>query len=293
MVLTAAGVLLASSAGAQSVRLPSAEACDGWSRALEAGGPGAVKALTEGWLAACDVGPSSMAAAVQRAGTLTDRSLLFALATQAGQLTHPSILQAALALAADRGATREGRIAGFMILSGQLGETATLLIPPAGTLADTSVFIITPPASGLCGPTPLLEAPEPPAAVPLPDDAGRPVARVLDRIRFDAGEPEQIRNLARCYRSSVGPDIPPQIDLTGVTAALVCQNRFRVHNPTLAALSFDYGLESDEDGYDLTLGPGETRVLEPWGTGAFRLVYDGVVIRTIANTTSACPSPPA
>lgn len=270
--------------------LPSPAACDGWSRALEAGGPGAVRALTEGWLAGCpSVGPSALSGAVLRTRTSTDLQLLTQLTLRGSAVTHPRIFDAAATVAMDAGATIAARRGSLLILSAQLGSGVGLAVGNESMIMDDRMLTLEIPTASFCTSAPNIGYYVPPASEPLPADAPRRVARVFDALRYDTTVPPLVRGLAICLRRGVRGDIPPQVDVGGITLQYLCEDRFRIGNPTAARLKFTYTVEGDPETHFMDVSPHSTDTLIAWSTGTLRLSYDGQLLHEVANLGTPCP----
>ncbi len=203
--------LLAGTVQAQDVNYrlaapPSAEECQRWATALNGG-------VLTGWLPYCPaLAPSAFAAAVRAARAVTDTAYLSGLAARAGDVRDLRIFDAALEVAADGRASDRARILGLLITVSQLGSSQDIVFH---SIARSELFTQVLPAEGMCGFGP---ASSDGIAFDngLPDDANRRAARVIDGIRFANGTSTLLRNFARCARSAVGRDIPPQVDVSQI-----------------------------------------------------------------------------
>jgi len=183
---------------------PSAEECQQWAAALEAGGAEAVDVLRRGVIPLCPaVAPSALTKALRVARSSTDTAYLRPLALDAGSVVDPAVFRAALDLAADRGSTDRARITALLVVVAHLGRAQDV---PGWTVADFLTREV--PADEFClfGPAYSHQT-----AIDngLPNDYEREAARVIDSILHRNGESRFVRSFARCARSAVGPDIPP------------------------------------------------------------------------------------
>jgi hypothetical protein len=267
---------------------PTAENCARWAAMHSEGRAPALAVLRQNPLASCpDAGPAALAAAVQRASAETDTTYLAWLAGRAGLLTHPAVFAAALRLAGDRGATVESRAAGLLVLGGQNGAGGeingtgwgALLVEPVPNAARGCFMSLRP----ICG------GPAP-ASAPLPGDAKRQAAVVVDRIRTDPAEPALLRTLARCVRPAVARGVPPQVDVSGVRLRYLCGNWFRIHNPTVETLMFGFAAEKTGERSNISVFPGGERMFATAAPSTVRLYYDGRLIQTTAHGGTACPA---
>ena len=237
----------------------------------------ALAVLRQNALASCpDAGPRALAAAVERASAETDTAYLTMLADRAGLFTHPKLFAAALRLAGDRAATAESRAAGLLVLARQSGRS-TLLVEPV-TKPEGGCFL----TFGRFG------GPEPGSA-PLPADANRRAAVVVDRIRTDPSEGELVRTIARCVRPAVARGVPPQIDVSGVRLRYFCGNWFKIYNPTSEQLTVTYDAEKTGERYNIDVGPGGERMFVTAAPSTVRLYYDARLIQTTAHGGTVCP----
>jgi hypothetical protein len=261
---------------------PGADQCDGWKDGLAAGGARARDALAGGWLAGCEDGPRVLAQALRSARLVSDVEHLYALAFAAAGVSDASLFAAALALADDAGATTEARAAAILVTVAQFGASidfhhgrgSALLTDPA-------------PASGICGP--MIYTHGPAERTPLPPDAHRQAAKVLDALIHGADTPALLRNLARCSRGVAGGDVPPQVDLGGVRLEYVCGTTFRIHNPTPIRLVFAYRVEGFSDELDIPVEGSRHEDFDVFETGTVRLLYDGRPLTTLPNGGRPCP----
>jgi hypothetical protein len=244
----AALLLSAAPAVAHAQRLgppPTIAQCGEWKAGLAAGGARALYALDHGWPAGCADAPGILVPALRSARLVSDVDYLYALTVQAADVRDASIFAAALALAEDSGATTKARAAAVLVTIAQLGSSIDFHQLSRGALLTDPL-----PATGLCGPR-IAGSHGPIERTPLPSDAERRAARVIDRLTYGAGTPALLRNLARCSRTGFGADIPPQVDLGGVSLEYVCGTTFRIHNPTPVRLVFAYRVEGFSDQFDI------------------------------------------
>jgi hypothetical protein len=207
----------------------------------------------------------------------SDTILLRSLARTAGVVRHPAILSAALAVVADSRNAVPARAAGLLILAGQLGGS-----PRIAGLSTPNELTVALPATGLCGPALIPTPGHEPAAAPLPADAARQVAHVVDAFRVLTSQPTLLRNLARCIRPTIGGSVPPQIDISAVTLEYVRCNQFVITNPTVFSLPMSIEVDGTTERRGFSAAPGRT-VINTELTGPVRLRYDGKVIGPLAN----------
>jgi hypothetical protein len=262
---------------------PSSAQCTSWSQALGGGGAGALGALLYGGVGGCpSTGPNALASAITNSASTTDTSFLWALIRQAGSVGHPTIFNAAVSNARNSAASTSARAASLLILTAQLGLAPHLSGRPLNSELTGEI-----PTTGLCGPDLSANSQLEPAAQALPSDAKRQVAVVFDALQADVHAPAQLSTLARCLRPAVGRNIPPQIDLSGVTLRYLYCNRFVVSNPTVFSLPMGVEVVGTTEHFGWSASPGETRFSTD-NVGTVRLIYDGGVIRTAANGGVAC-----
>lgn len=265
---------------------PSTEECQGWVQDLGAGGARALDALTYGWLGGCPtVAAPALAGAIRNARSAQDTVYLGRLAAQAANVRDPQVLDAALALAGDRTASDRARVTAILVLLGQRGSGLTVGDTPLPALFTEKL-----PATGTCG----FNVATGGFAIenPLPDDHVRRIARVLDGIRYQNGESALLRNLARCARTGTLSEVPPQVDVSRIRLAYVCENRFRIQNHTPEFLVLSYTVAGTGESWDVTArsGGGWTDFTAD-SAGTVQLTYDGQVVATAANTSKSCGGP--
>ncbi len=264
--------------GAQPV--PTATQCTVWSHQLRSGGAGAVDALHFGWFAGCpSTGPTDLAYAITSSAVVTDTAYLWALVRQAGALAHPTVFGAAIANA-NTAASTQSRSASLLILVAQLGFAPHLTgyVP----FSELSVDI---PATGLCGPELSFYAPPGPAVRGLPSNYRRQVAALFDALHTSSA-PDRVRNLARCLRIVIG-EIPPQVDISGVTLRYVRCNTFVIDNPTAFRLPMGVDVLQTGEHFGWSAEPGHSE-FSTGAVGTVSLTYDGIVIRTAAHGGLSC-----
>lgn len=288
VALVAAAILLAPAAlRAQGwVDPPTSTQCQAWTSDLAAGGQPAMDVLTYGNVAGCtDAAPGTLAGAIRAARASRDTAYLGALAVVAGQVRDPAVFGAALEVTGDGRASSESRVMGLLVIGSSLGASQYL---PGYTRPQ--LFTQALPATGVCGfaggdSGPVIDH-------PLPADAERQAARVIDAIRFGGGQPALVQNLARCARSSVDPEVPPQVDVAGIRVDYVCGNDFRVQNHTGTELTLRFtttaadGSATAEDFPFPAIG-GWTQVTTPV-SGTVQVSYDGQPVATVANPGKRC-----
>lgn len=283
--------LLAGTVQAQDVNYrlaapPSAEECHRWATALNGG-------VLTGWLAYCpELAPSAFAAAVRAARLLTDTAYLSGLAARAGDVRDLRIFDAALEVAADGRASDRARIMSLLITVSQLGSSQDVAFH---SIARSALFTQVLPAEGMCGFGP---ASRDGVAFDngLPDDANRRAARVIDGIRFANGTSALLRNFARCARSAVGRDIPPQVDVSQIRLDYVCGTEFRIQNHTGVWLDMSYVVK-DASGATVDAASVAPPAKGGWThfetssrvtLGTLYLNYDGVQIAAAQATGKPC-----
>lgn len=262
---------------------PTAAQCEAWARDLAAGGPNAQNALTYGSIADCpDEGPA-LAAAVRSARSVEDTTYLSLLAGQASRFRDPAVFDAALTILADRNASPRARVMSLMVTAGQLGSS-----PEVQGMTPPEVFTRAVTVSPGCGFT-VATASQIAVDHALPADHERRAARVIDGIRYANGEPTLVQNLARCSRSLISTEIPPQVDVSKIRLDYVCGNSFRIQNHTPEFLILSYTVAGIGEAEDVTArsGGGWTSFTTDT-TGTVKLTYDGQVVATVANTGKSC-----
>jgi hypothetical protein len=287
--LAAAALALAPAAGLSAQGLgapPTAAQCEQWAAGLTAGGQAALDVVTYGNLPACSaVAPAAFASAIRNARPLRDTTYLGRLAGAAGQVRDPAVFGAALEVAGDRRASSESRVMGLLVTVSSLGTSQDV---PGYTRPQ--LFTRALPASGICS----FEVAAGGWATdnPLSADAERQAARVLDGIRYANGQPALVQNLARCARSVVSSDIPPQVDAAQIRVDYVCGNTFRLQNHTGANLTLTVtttapdGTTETEDVPAPARG-GWTQYNAPT-PGRIQVTYDGTPVASVANTGRGC-----
>lgn len=265
--------------------LPERAQCSAWAADLGRGGEPAMEVLTYGWLQACpEDGPSAMATAISAAGQVADTAYLAALFRTAAHIRDAQVFTAAQALASDRSARSEPRVAALMILMGLLD------MPTVFNGVGRSALMVTVFPSERCLPTIGFGGFRRVIENPLPADAKRQVSGLVDQIRHDPTESELIRNLARCMRPAFF-DVPPQIDVSGVRLTYLCDNLFRIFNPTPDRLYFTLDVQGTDEFIRVSVGEGDELTLFTEHVGTVRLYYDGRLIQTAANGQQECPMP--
>jgi hypothetical protein len=213
LAIVVLGVFAAGPAGAQRLgESATSTECDAWRSQILAGGAAALEVLTYGNVPACpSMAPEVLASAIRAARPTRDTAYLGRLAGVAGDVRHELVFSAALEVASDKSASTPSRVMSLLVAVAQLGSGEDI---PGSTRPQ--LFTQTLPSAGVCGfgiagSAALIDA-------PLPGDAERLAARTIDAIRYDAGEPALLRSLARCARSVISNDIPPQADVTKINA---------------------------------------------------------------------------
>ncbi len=197
------------------------------------------------------------------------------------------VVDAGLTLAADRRAPDHASVLGILVLVGQLGASPSLPGVPMGDLFTARRLSVGP----ICGFQISIGGPG--VENPLPVDYERRIARVIDGIMYAKGEPDLLQDLARCARSSVDPDIPPQVDVSKIRLDHVCGNKFRIQNHTPAYLVLSYVVVAP-DGSIAEEADVTAPAISGWtsftvgAAGTVRLTYDGQLVATAANIGQSC-----
>jgi hypothetical protein len=287
--LATAAIILAPAAVLRAqgwVEPPTSAQCQSWTADLVAGGQAAMDVVTYGNVAGCtDAAPGALSTAIRAARASRDTAYLGALASVAGQVRDPALFGAALEVIGDGRASDESRVMGLLVIGSSLGASQYL---PGYTRPQ--LFTQALPGTGVCG----FAAGESGPVIdnPLPADAERQAARAIDAIRFGSGQSALVQNLARCARSSVGPDVPPQVDVSAIRVDYVCDNDFRVQNHTGTELTLRFatiaadGSSGAEDEVVPAIG-GWTRVSAPV-SGTLQVSYDGQLVATVVNDGRRC-----
>ena len=264
---------------------PTAAECQEWTSGLAAGGAAALEAVTYGRLSSCtEAAPGALAGAIRAARPARDTAYLGRLAGVAAQVRDPAVLAAALEVAGDGRAGSEARVMGLLVTVSSLGGSQSV-----SGYTRPQLFTQALPATGLCG-----FAIEGSGAVidnPLAPDAERQTARVMDGILYGA-EPALVQNLARCARSAVASEIPPQVDVAKIRVDYVCGNTFRVQNHTgadlvLAVTTTDAAGTSETEDIGIPAKGGWTQFDAPL-TGPIQVAYDGTPVITVPNPGRGC-----
>lgn len=240
-----------------------------------------MRVLQYGWFAGCpSTGPTDLANAIAGSSAVTDTAYLWALIQKAGDLAHPTVFNAAIANASNPASDVRSVSASMLILIAHLG-----FAPHLSGYEPFSELTIEVPPTGLCGPELSFYAPPGPAVQALPSNYRRQVAALLDAL-FTGGASSRVRNLARCLRVAVG-DIPPQVDVSGVTLTYQRCNRFVIDNPTTFSLPMGIDVPQTGEHFGWPAAPGHSE-FSTSSAGTVSLTYDGVVIRTAANGAVPC-----
>ncbi len=258
---------------------PSAAECRRWLQDLSAGGEAALDVLQFGWVAGCrEEAVVPLASAIRSSRAEGDPEFLYALVKEAAQIRDERILDAALEVATANGASEPARAAAIVVLATQFGgdldypgvEGAALLTEPL-------------PDEGLCGPglSPVPRTVE----NPLPPGSGRRVAAAFDQLALHG--PRLLRNLARCARTALGSDIPPQIDVSESSIENRCGTTYRVHNNTPLWLVYQFRVPATGESGDLPIGARLRREFTTRTEGTVELRYDGRLVDT-AEPGRAC-----
>lgn len=266
---------------------PTDAECQEWTTGLAAGGAAALDVVTYGDLAACPaVAPQALAGAIRAARTVRDTAYLGGLAGVAAQVAGPTVFAAALEVAGDGRASNEARVMGMLVTVSSLGSSQTI----NGYTRD-QLFSQALPDVGVCGFSP---AGTGSGALdnPLPADARRQAARVIDGILYASGQPALVQNLARCARAAVGNGIAPQADVSKIRVDYVCGNTFRVQNHTGVEVTLSIattapgGAVETED--HVIPSKGGWTSLEAPTAGSITVTYDGAPVATVENTGRGC-----
>jgi hypothetical protein len=265
---------------------PTSAECQAWTQDLAAGGEAAMDVVAYGNLAGCtEAAPGALAGAIRAARASRDTAYLGALAVVSGQVRDPAVFGAALEVTADGRASDESRVMGLLVIGSSLGSSQYV---PGYTRPQ--LFTGALPATGVCGFAagdggPVLDN-------GIPADAERQAARVIDAIRFGGGGSALVQSLARCARSFVDPDIPPQVDVSGVRVDYVCGNDFRVQNHTGTELTLRVATTAADgsiDAEDLVFPAiGGWTPFTAAASGTVQVSYDGQPVATVANAGRRC-----
>ena len=265
---------------------PTAEECQEWTSGLATGGAAALEAVTYGRLSSCtEAAPGALAGAIRGARTARDTAYLGRLAGVAAQVRDPAVLAAALEVAGDGRAASEARVMGLLVTVSSLGGSQSVRGHTRPQLFTQAL-----PATGLCGFD--IDASGAVIHNPLPADAERQAARVIDGILYGGAEPALVQNLARCARFVVASEIPPQVDVAKVRVDYVCGNTFRVQNHTgtevtltITVTAADGATEAEDHVFPAK--GGWTQFDAPLA-GPIQVTYDGTPVLTVANTGRGC-----
>lgn len=287
LAAVALALVPAASLGAQGLAPPpTAAECDEWAAGLAAGGQAALDVVSYGNITACPaVAPGALAGAIRGARAARDSAYLGRLAGAASQVKDPAVFAAALEVAGDGRASSEARVMGVLITVSSLGASQEV----QGYIRP-QLFTQALPATGICAFA--VAGVGPAVDNPLPSDAERQAARVIDGILYANGQPALVQNLARCARGVISSEIPPQVDVSGIRIDYVCGNTFRVQNHTRAALTLTVtttdaeGASETEDVAAPAKG-GWTHFNAPMA-GSIQVTYDGTPVLTVANTGRRC-----
>ena len=264
---------------------PTAEECQEWTAGLAAGGAAALEAVTYGRLSSCTgAAPGALAGAIRGARTARDTAYLGRLAGVAAQVRDPAVLAAALEVAGDGRASSEARVMGLLVTVSSLGGSQSVRGHTRPQLFTQAL-----PATGLCGFD--IDASGAVIENPLPADAERQAARVIDGILYGSGEPALVQNLARCARFVVA-EIPVQVDLAKIRVDYVCGNTFRVQNHTGAEVTLTITTTAadgtiEAEAHVFPSKGGWTHFDAPLA-GPIQVTYDGTPVLTVANPGRGC-----
>lgn len=92
--------------------------------------------------------------------------------------------------------------------------------------------------------------------------------------------PPLLRNLARCSRSSLGPGIPPQIDVSRSSIRNRCGTTYRVHDNTPKRLIYQVLVPETGESRDLPIEARSHRELTTRTGEAVELRHDGELVDT-------------
>lgn len=266
---------------------PSAAQCNRWAASLSGDTGPAMEVLTYGAIMRCPlVAPAALASAIRGARAVNDTAFLGRLAGAAGQVRHPAVFDAGLEVAADTRAVTRARIMGLLVTVAQLGNAQDI---QGYTRAGLFTEIL--PAHGICAFG--VAAGELEVAYPLPEDAERRAARVIDGLRFRPGTPARLARLSRCARANLDPQIPPYIDTSRIRLDHVCDATFRVQNHTGAQLTLSYVLidaagEVMEEADVVASAAGGWTHFTVMAPGTLRISHDGRVVATAVAGPVRC-----
>lgn len=257
---------------------PTLGECETWMAQLAAGDTAAMSALTYGYIPGCAAAPYALASAVRAARPSQDTTFLRALAGDAGDVRDVNLFAAALEVAGDRSASNASRVMSLLVVVAHMGLSQDPLV-----LNRSQLFTQALPASGPCG----FELPGdggPAIDNALPEDAELLAAQVMDGIRYNTAEPALLRNLARCARTTVSFDIPPQVDPTKLQLSYQCGNRFWIRNQSGAQLPVTMKITADNGATEsfFTEVPATHFVIlyEALMTGTVEMWYNGHRVAT-------------
>ena len=111
------------------------------------------------------------------------------------------------------------------------------------------------------------------------------MAALLDALRTGSAS-GQVRNLARCLRSAVS-EIPPQVNVSGVTLTYQSCKRFVVNNPTAFRLPMGVDVPETGEHFGWSAAPGQS-VFGTQTVGTVTLTYDGIVLVAASNRGTPC-----
>lgn len=218
--------------------------------------------------------------ALERAHQSADTVRVGTLVTYATNYRHPAIFDAASALAQDKSARHEARIAGLLVLSSQLQHK---LVPKTesasvGQLLTREHF-----------PRCQWES----SSAPYSADGGLPpdwAQRIRSLARALANDADAaVRSYAGCltgYVTAVAPEVPPA---GAITVANKCGTVFTISNSSGIQATVRWAVEgSDEEGGEYEVRPHSSVTFLAFDEGVLRVYLGNELVGTAESSKTEC-----
>jgi hypothetical protein len=225
------------------------------------------------------VGAQAFKTALAAARLTSDVTFLSVLASQAGFVRDVGLLQTAMELAEDNGATTAARVAGLLTALSQYQAAlrirertfSQLVSTPLGSFCFVSASIGVPYMSDL--------------GVTLAD---RQAASDRSAALALSSSNAVVRDLARCVSDYVSFDAPPSVDPQLITIAYVCGTKHRVRNAGTRQVLVSYQLFHGPEHGEFYVPPGGEELIITHCECGLELSYKGLAIRQSFWTGTPC-----
>jgi hypothetical protein len=233
-------------------------------------------------------GAVALATAVRANSEVSDPAFWSDLGQIAYGVHHPALLQAALDVASDAGATFPARALGLQIAlwhhnrnagfanNGHLLTLRSILAGGVGA-SPSERFCVAP---GIGASSPLISA-------SLPADADQQIAATAERVEGSAGSAPALQTMARCLREELAREVPRSVDAAKISIQYVCDNVFRITNRLSSGVTLTYRVSGSEESDIVVATPGAT-LFRTEDAGSVSLLQGDRSIASASNAQIPC-----